>query len=369
MVHVIILCGGVGSRLWPLSTADKPKQFLNLINDKSLIENSIERMIFDDIKIKSIVLVTGKKYYEYFKNETYDNCSIILEPEQKNTAASILLACLSIYSKIEESKISSTRILVIPSDHYYDKVVFQNIVKKALKVFDTNNESIITFGINPTYPETGYGYIKYDSDKILEFVEKPDISKATEFVNSSQYLWNSGIFMFNLKTIFDEYKKHESELYIKCMECFLKNKYVDNVIHIDRSFEECKNISFDYAIMERTKKGMIVKYDGIWTDIGDWDRLINFKKDNLLNEDIDENISKCQIIDQNNNISIKNSNETKHLFYKSNNCYINSSKGTIVIINIDDLIVVKNEDNILISKKDYSSNIKHLIDKIAHIPN
>ena len=225
------------------------------------------------------------------------------------------------------------------------KKEFQDTIKLALNTYDPESKNIITFGITPSYAETGYGYIKYCDDTIQEFIEKPNLITAQKLIENPMYLWNSGIFIFNIVSILEEFKKYEIDMYNLCMDCYSKSIKRDNVIKIDNSFSLCKNISFDYAIMEKTTNGKIVKYNGVWTDIGDWDRLINFMDTN--------------------NIDNNNNNNSNFICYESNNCYVKSDKGIITIVNVDDIVVIKDGDNILISKKGKSSNIKYVMDNIV----
>ena len=327
----IILCGGNGTRLWPLSTIHKPKQFINFFGEKTLLENTINRVPkkYDIILVSNII-------YEPFMEKFNNKYTIIYETTKKNTGPSILTAILYIKNKYPDIESKNVNFIVLPSDHYFDNDKFNHMIEEGEKIIKKNKDNIITFGITPLYPEVGYGYIKYTGNKIINFIEKPQINKAQEFINSGNYLWNSGVFMFNFKNIVNLYKKENLNMYSLCQNIIDNSKKEDNIIYLKNYGENCPDISFDYAIMEHISSGTVIKYDGIWNDMGCWDRIYDFNEK-----------------DENNNVIVGN-----NLISNTKNSYIHSTNGIIITIGLDEIIVVKNGDEILISDMNNCNNIK-----------
>lgn len=320
----IILCGGTGSRLWPLSTIHGPKQFRNFFGGKTLLENTIDR-----VPDKYSIVLVSNKIYEQYIDKFKDKYTIIYEKSKKNTAPSILSAILHIQNKYKTTNIN---FIVLPSDHYFDNDKFNQVIKEGHQYI---NHNIITFGIKPTYPEIGYGYIKFENSTIIEFIEKPSIEKATKLVNSGDYLWNSGVFMFNYQNIMDLYLEHNYNMAQICQYAINTAEINNNTIYYTVN-DECPDVSFDCAIMENIKSGVIISYNGKWNDLGCWDRVYEFNQK-----------------DDNNNVIIG-----KGLTSNTKNCYIQSDSGIITTIGLDGIVIVKNDDEILISDMDNCNNVK-----------
>lgn len=326
----IILCGGNGSRLWPLSTSIKPKQFLTMDGKSTLIENTIKRIPNDYLKL----FISNVKYKnEIMKYVKHDDI-ILFEPCARNTGQSINIGV--IYLKKHFNK--NLQIIVLPCDHLFDDIKFNEMLNIGMNIVDINN--IVTFGIKPTYPEPGYGYImRKNLNEIDYFIEKPSFDKAVELINNG-CLWNSGIFMFELdylEQLFNIYNSKDINI--------LKNslgELIGNEVIINHDYQNVKNISFDVMIMENIKTGNVIEYDGLWTDIGDWKRF-------------DE--------------SIHNVNENNTLIgtdikpYMTNNCLIYSDSGEIITVGLNDLIIVKFNENLLIMHKDKNNDFKDIIKK------
>lgn len=339
MICSIILAGGSGTRLWPVSDSKTPKQFLNLFSDNSMIVETSKR-IETVIPLENQYVVTGK-VYENLADQQFDGgMKILVEPFAKNTAPCILWTSL----KIKKEYGGDAIVAVLPSDHIIkENETFLKAFKKAI---DTSAQGkIVTFGILPSRPETGYGYIEItDSNyqlnqtvhKIVAFKEKPALKLAEEYVASGNYLWNSGMFVFCVDTIIKEFEKHCPDVY----GCFC-NVDPDDTELVMQAFYQTPSISIDYAVMERTDLGCCIPSSFGWSDVGSFQSL----------HDVHEK-------DANGNVCVGNviAQDTK-------GCYINGKKR-IICIGLDDLVVVEGEDTILVSKKDVSSAIGEIAKKI-----
>lgn len=317
----LIMAGGSGTRFWPLSTKDKPKQFLKLISDKTMLEQTIERVSLVTEK-EDIYIVTSNKYSKRINEILPDFANIIIEPMPKDTAACIGYSVMNILKKYENDVIVS----IYPSDHLIEDMdKFKYYVKKAYDV--ANNGYIVTMGIKPTYPETAYGYIEYKGEDVLAFREKPNIDIAERYFESKNYLWNSGMFFVKASVILDEIKRYLPEHYYLLYE----NK-----------FEKLNPISIDIAVMEKTKIAKVIAVDFKWNDVGSFNSLEKvFEKDDT------------------NSIVRGNTNYVPLDSYK--NIVINEEKGKIIaIIGMDDLIVVNTEDKLLICPKSKGQEIKKI---------
>ena len=347
----VILCGGSGSRLWPLSRKSFPKQFLSLTSEgnKTLLQKTQERL--KNIKnIVNPILICNEEHRfivaEQMNELNIQPSSILLEPFGRNTAPAITIAALNALDK-EEDPI----LLVLSSDH---EIVKRETFTKAVEIAEQYalDGNIVTFGVVPTAPETGYGYIKADSPfedslivgkKIDQFLEKPDNLTAQKFLEDKSYTWNSGIFMFKAKTILEEIYKYQPEVYKYCKEA-IKNKVKDlDFQRIDKDvFEQCPNISIDIAVMEKTNLGIVLPLDAGWSDIGSWNAVWeNSKKDK------NNNYIKGNVLNKN-----------------SNNCYLRSESRLIVGMGLKDLIVVETCDAILIADKNYSQKVKNIVEEL-----
>lgn len=326
-LFAVILCGGCGSRLWPLSTNTKPKQFIAIHNHMTLLENTIKRIPNNFKKI----FITNIKYKEYIQEYTTSNDIILYEPAKKNTGPAIL-AALKLINMLNKN----SRVIIIPSDHIFDESLFNKLIISGLLMTEENK--IITWGIKPSYPEVDYGYIKNNGNSI-EFIEKPNKDLAIKLCNSGSYLWNSGVFMFKtntLNTIVNEMCAHDMK-YIN----FINNEDMSSTeYYLDETFKQSIDISFDKLVMERINNGSVIEFDGLWTDIGDWKRLYD-----TYSKDKDDNV----VIGD----KIKTFNTRKSLILTKN--------SNIVCIDVSDLAIVEYEGNIFVSRVESCSKIKTLL--------
>ena len=343
----VILCGGSGTRLWPLSRQSFPKQFLSLTsnNKDSLLQKTIERI--SSLKnISSPILICNEEHRflvaEQMRGINIKNCSILLEPLGRNTAPAIAISALKALDKNDDPIL-----LILSSDHeILNKEKFINTLNAGINYAE--KEKLVTFGIVPTSPETGYGYIKaarpfteiLEGIDIKEFLEKPDLKTAKELIEDKRFTWNSGIFMFKAKTIIKEIEKFSPDIIKYCKESLKQSRKDLDFIRLEKmSFEKCPNISIDCAVMEKTKKGTVLPLDANWNDIGSWQSVWE-----VSNKDKNGNFTKGKTI-------IKN----------TKNCYLSSEARLLVGIGLEDLIVVETNDAILVSNKSESQKVKEIV--------
>ncbi len=330
----VILAGGSGSRLWPLSRELYPKQLLNLYAEKSLLQSTFERLN-KFIPAENIISVTNSKHSANVRmqlGELSENSIILSEPISKNTAPAIALSVKYIF---ENSKNDET-VLVVPSDLLIeDNDKFIQTIQEAQKYVDEG--FIVTFGIKPTYPEIGFGYICAEDGKVKSFTEKPDVKTAQKYLNDGNYFWNSGIFMFKTSTILSECEHHCPEIakIIKNINCSDKNIPFTE-------FEKMPCISIDYAVMEKSKKLAMVELKSDWKDLGSW-----------------KSIYEVSPKDENNNVFVG------HVLDKgSKNSFVYSSSKLVATIGLEDTVVIETEDAILACKKDKTQEVKQIYETL-----
>ena len=331
MVSSIILAGGSGTRLWPLSSSAKPKQFLNLFSDKSMIRETSERDA-DVVPLQNQFVLTGKKYTPLVKEEFGDTINIMAEPQAKNTAPCILWAAFKIKKQLGDGVA-----VVMPSYHAMrDGEAFHKALTAAVR--KAQEGYIVTFGIKPTRAETGYGYLEIATKdftlnesavKLNSFHEKPDPELAVKYLEAGNFMWNSGLFIFDINTMIREFEIYEPELF-----ALFANVDPDNEKQVERAFSAAKSISIDYAIMERTQKAYCIPAEFGWSDVGGY-----------------ESLHKEHDKDENGNVT-----DGDVIMDHSRNCYVNCKKP-VVCVGLDDLVVVETDDAILVSRKDMSEQI------------
>ena len=339
----IILAGGSGTRLWPLSRFDFPKQFLNLNSDKSLFQETLLRLKFID-GILNPIIVCNESYkftvLEQCRNIGISNPEILLEPEGRNTAPALCLA--SLYSQSLHGECS---LLVLSADHFIqDSVLFSKAVSRA--VHSANQGFIVTYGVKPTKPNNGFGYIKLgkkiddSSYSIDSFIEKPNQEKANKFFNSNLYFWNAGIFTFLAVNFLKELEIYQNELLHKAKKVLATKEKKGDFIFFDKSlFCKLPSISVDYALLEKSKKVSLVKLNSSWSDLGSWDNLYE-----LGEKDKQGNVISGDVFTTN-----------------TSNSLIKAHKHMIATIGIDDLIIVDTPDALLVSSKDSSGNLSDFV--------
>jgi mannose-1-phosphate guanylyltransferase len=340
---LIILCGGSGSRLWPLSNENKPKQFLNLIDhNETLLQSTYKRGLL--FKPKKVLFITNYKYsaliYEQIQELiSQDNNKkgeeikhiIIEEPIAKNTCPAISAGVVN----CDKNDI----ILTLSADHLWeDNKKFESLINNGLKHI---KNSIVLFGINPSYPEIGYGYINYKNNYINKFVEKPNIENAQKYLEDGNYLWNSGNFLFTQLVFIKELITYSPNIY-KIIKASLDNATFSKVcgfeiIKLNKiHFNNVQSLSIDYSIMEKSNNIKVVKYDGLWSDIGSYKSLFDIKPDKISGNNIVIDSSNCLIINNNPNQLIA--------------CY-----------GLSNLVIINHNNSILIIPKDKSQEVKQIV--------
>ncbi|MBF0120887.1 MAG: mannose-1-phosphate guanylyltransferase/mannose-6-phosphate isomerase [Desulfobacterales bacterium] len=337
-VFPILLSGGSGTRLWPVSREHYPKQLVNFIGKDSMLQTTINRLS-PPLDQDNIRVVCGKEHLSEIKRQILelhisDENKIICEPCGRNTAPAILLSILEVLSKEEDAILC-----IFPADHviretksFHEKLISAiNLAKKGY---------IVTFGIEPNYPETGYGYIEggekisYDARLIKRFVEKPDKQKAEEYIKTGNFFWNSGMFVFQASVMLQEISIFAPELITK-MRAFFKP---GEMISLE-DYAKLTNTPIDIAVMEKTKKGVVLPSNFGWSDIGTWKSLYNY-----LEKDENGNVLKGDIIIQN-----------------TKNSFILGHERLIAVNGLDNIIVVETKDAVFVSNMDNSADVKNIV--------
>ena len=343
--HLVIMAGGVGSRFWPMSTVEKPKQFIDVLGvGKSLLQLTVER--FGDIcKAENVWVVTNKAYVNLVKEQLPElpDGNILCEPCRRNTAP-----CIAYVSWKIKSKDPKANIVVTPSDHIVTNTEeFRRVIKSCLD-FTMDSDAIVTLGMKPTRPETGYGYIQADLTssslrnkeifRVYSFREKPDLDTAKQYISKNNYFWNAGIFIWNVSTIVNAFRVYQPAI-SKVFEGMLPIYGTDKEqLMIDEKFPECKSISVDYAIMEKAEEIFVCPADFGWSDLGTWGSLlVNTKKDLHGNSCIGNEID----------------------VFETSNCIIHTTQEKKVIVQgLDGYIVAENDDTLLICRLTEEQRIK-----------
>ena len=344
MIVPVILSGGSGTRLWPLSRKLHPKQFINLVNETTLFQDTILRLPKD---VAEPLIICNEEHRflaaEQLREIGKKTKGIILEPEGRNTAPAVALAALQFINKGEDPIL-----LVLSADHLIKNIeAFHQSITIASELAENNK--LITFGVVPDKAETGYGYIEAninntdDYYSIKSFTEKPNQKNAKKYLDSVNYLWNSGMFMFKASVFLSELEKFEPEILSACKKSCTTKNIDSDFIRIDNdAFHQCPNESIDYAVMEHTKNGVVVPLDANWSDVGSWSSLWDIKtKDN------NDNVSKGDVFLE----DVKNT-------------YTYSSNRLVSVIGVSNLVIVDTQDALLVADKQQTHNIKKIVARL-----
>jgi len=341
----VVLCGGSGTRMWPLSRSNYPKQFLNLIDEgHSTFQTTLMRM---PEQCQPSILVCNENHRfilaEQMSEITQTAQNIILEPECKNTAAAITLAALTA-SQNGDNPI----LFVTPADHLITgEANFHHILQKAMKLAENNK--LVTIGVKPDHVETGYGYIQQGNEiskdcyEVDYFIEKPDHQTAESFIEAGNYLWNSGMFLFKASVFLEEISKFAPDIIDCCAKSLIENK--DGTVFTrlnEEVFKQCPSDSIDYAVMEKTQKAAVVTLDSQWSDIGSWSAVWE-----LAQKDGEGNHCQGDVICQN-----------------SHNNFVHSSDRLVSLVGVDDVVVIETPDAILVANRNQVQSIKEVVSEL-----
>ncbi len=346
--YVAILAGGIGSRFWPKSRTVFPKQFLDILNTgKTLIQSTFDRYA-SFLPKENIFVITAVEYEEMVKVQLPDlpDSNLLSEPSRKNTAPCVAYMAFKLKKTDPDASL-----IIAPSDHFIlDDQEFQRVLFDALKFAEKMN-AVVTLGIKPTYPNTGYGYIQHEpvaADdnifKVKTFIEKPNVELARAFIDSGDFLWNAGIFVWQVSDILQAFEKYQSEMY----EVFAAEQAYFNTDQeqaaLERVYPLCTNISIDYAIMEKANNVYVIPASFGWSDLGTWNSAYdNLEKDYLGNAVAGDNV---MVID-------------------ATKCMVSAPHDKLIVLQgLDDFIVVDTEEILLICKKDKEQQIKEYVAEV-----
>ncbi|MBC7183576.1 MAG: mannose-1-phosphate guanylyltransferase/mannose-6-phosphate isomerase, partial [Marinobacter sp.] len=350
MIHPVIMAGGTGSRLWPLSRQLNPKQFLRLTDDHlSMLQLTVARL--DGLESAEPLLICNEEHRflaaEQMRQSGYENARIILEPCGRNTAPAIALAALQL-AKAAEDSAEDPLMLVLAADHLIQDVpAFQSGIAKAVPL--AQNGKLVTFGIVPSHAETGYGYIQRGPElaegsfTVSRFVEKPDQKTAEEYFSSGDYLWNSGMFMFGARQYLAELEKHRPDILAICQAAFEGASEDLHFTRINESiFAECPEDSVDYAVMEKTSNAAVVSLDAGWSDIGSWSALWE-----VSTKDQNDNTFTGDVI-----------------AHDTESTLVRADSRLVATVGVRDLVIIETKDALLVAHKDRVQDVKKVVERI-----
>jgi len=343
----VILSGGSGSRLWPLSRKLYPKQFLALAGERTLFQQTVQRLGLEGVEPPIIVCNQEHRFIvsEQLGAIGVKAQALLLEPFGRNTAPAVAIAALKVLAEGRDELL-----LVLPADHV---ILDEPALHRALEIARAAAEEgeMVLFGIPAERPETGFGYIKAAPGnardslipgawRVEAFVEKPDSVRASEFVRSGGYYWNSGIFLFRASRYLDELRSHEPDIYDTCVLALERSKAEGERLHIDpHIFECCPDNSIDYAVLEKTQRACVVPLTAGWSDVGSWSSLWQVNAKNA-----EGNVLKGDVLTQN-----------------SHNCYVHGNSKLVTLLGVDDMVVVETRDAVMIAHKDCVQDVKKLV--------
>lgn len=345
----VILSGGQGTRLWPISRASYPKQLMPFIDNKSLLQKTFERLRSLS-GVSKIITVTNRDFlfqtqdgYRKLNAENNDlDLFYILEPFGKNTAAAITATALFLENRFGSEAI----MLVCPSDHLIsDKKAFSEDVDKAISL--AHEKKLVTFGIKPTAPETGYGYIEIDGNCVRQFVEKPDLITAKKYIDSGNFLWNSGMFCFKISFFLEEMEIHNPEMVQAVRNCLRVSENDSNkltkILELDsHEFEKIENTSIDYTLMEKSESVSVINSSFGWSDIGSWKSLHS-----AMDQDKMGNYFTGDVIT-----------------HDTLNCHVQSDNRLVATVGLRNLTIIDTPDALLVCNQDSSQDVKYIVDEL-----
>lgn len=348
--YAVIMAGGVGSRFWPVSNKSFPKQFHDMLGTgKSLLQQTYSRLS-NIVPERNIFILTNSLYHDLVQSQLPEITTrqIIAEPAMRNTAPCILLSALKIQKENPEASM-----IVAPSDHWIeDEDQFAAEVKLAFEAGE-DNTGLMTLGVQPTFPNTGYGYIKYESEdsapvkKVLKFTEKPNYQTAKSFLKEGNYLWNAGIFVWKVESIIKAFENYLPKMYLLFKGIYTDLNTENETKVLQQTYPKADNISIDYGILEKAQDVRVIPASFDWSDLGSW---------GALHEKLDG--------DAQNNVVVN----AKAEFINASNNILRTQKGKIAILEgLNDFIVVEDENILLITPKSSEQNIKDIRQSIMNM--
>lgn len=350
-VYAVVMAGGVGSRFWPRSRERSPKQLIEIVGPGTMIQNTVSR-IRPLIPPPHVFVVTNRLQEEavYGQLDFLPKENVLVEPVGRNTAPCIGWAATCI-----EQMDPDAVMVVLPADHIIkDQAEFLRVLNLAMKVAG-ETDGLLTIGIKPDHPETGYGYIQFDDEahphnpyhadgvyRVKTFAEKPNLETAQRFLQSGDFLWNSGMFVWRAKAILREIQIHMPDLHEQLLTLQRASKAPSFKAALDQAYGLIKSISIDYGVMEKAGNVFVVKGDFGWNDVGSWDEVVRIAK-----KDTDGNSLKGQVIARSS---------------KSN--YIDAGNRLVAVVGVDDLIIISTDDAVLICRKGRSQEVKEIVDYV-----
>lgn len=341
----VLLAGGIGSRLWPISRESYPKQFCKLFDDLSLLQKTAERARYVS-GISDLIVVTNENYYFLCRDQLeaigFTNVHYILEPYPKNTAPALALAAQYACKYIDPN----TTLLVLPSDHYLsDHVAFKSTVETALHLAKQNH--LVIFGVKPHSPKTGYGYIEKGDPfatgfRVSRFIEKPSFQKSKKLISQGGFYWNSGMFLFKAQTYLTELENLANDIFIETQKAFRVAKKQSEFFRVNKNFNSCREGSIDYELMEKTNKAVMLPLCTQWNDLGCWSSVGETGK-----PDAEGNVQYGNV-----------------LMSKCQNCLVSSEGRRVVVIGVKDQVIVSTPDAILVIDKDHAQEVKAAVEQM-----
>ena len=341
----VIMSGGSGTRLWPLSRKHKPKQFIALFGENTMFQQTLQRLEgLEGLQAPMVVSNNDHRFMvaEQLHELGVDNSTIILEPFGRNTAPALAIAALEATASGEDPVL-----LVLAADHVIDDVsAFHQAIACAKQQAEAG--MLVTFGVVPTSANTGYGYIQAAEKNTLSavkaFVEKPDLETAKQYLASGAYYWNSGMFMFKASALLEELEQHSPDILNRCRDALKKGtKDLDFIRLHTESFEDCPSDSIDYAVMEHTNKAVVVPLDAGWNDVGSWASLWE-----CAEQDADNNVLQGDVMID----GVKNA-------------YIHSEHRLVSVLGLDDIVVVETADVVMVASKDSAQQVKGIVNRLV----
>jgi mannose-1-phosphate guanylyltransferase/mannose-6-phosphate isomerase len=351
MITPLVLSGGAGTRLWPLSRELYPKQLLPLLGDRTMLQDTLQRLRgLADVAPPMVVCNSAHRFLvaEQLRQIDCKPAAIMLEPVGRNTAPAVAVAALQ-WLRSHDSEDADTTLLVLPADHVIrDGQAFHDAVALAARAAREHGK-LVTFGITPTQAETGYGYIRAGADTaggalaVEEFVEKPDDATAERYVSSGDYLWNSGMFMFSARRYLAELETFAPEMAAACRAaCDAARQDLDFLRLDEAAFAACPSDSIDYAVMEKTRDAVVVPLTAGWSDVGTWSSLCE-----ASNPDAAGNVATGDV-----------------LMDDTTDCYVRADHRLVATVGVRDHVIVETADAVLVAAKDSAQHVKKLVEQL-----